>query len=242
MRINSEHRPWPVPKASWRMKQIWHDLLFIHWPVPVSMIRAFVPKRLEIDTFENQTWIGVVPFHMSGIRMRGLPVMPIASRFPEINVRVYVTLDGKPGVYFFSLDAESWLAVKVARAFYHLPYYLANFEVTEEENRIHYLSQRKSVNHNFRFQAEYEPISDVYLAKKGSLDYWLTERYCLYANNRNSLYRCEILHEPWPLQRANANIFENTMTNIEGIRLPDIKPLFHFSKKIEVLTWGLEKV
>ncbi|MGJ4786893.1 YqjF family protein [Leptospira koniambonensis] len=242
MRISSEHRPWPVPKAGWRMKQIWHDLLFVHWPLPVSMIRPFVPKRLEIDTFENQTWIGVVPFHMSGIRMRGLPVMPIASRFPEINVRVYVTIDGKPGVYFFSLDAESWLAVKVARAFYHLPYYLANFKVIEKENRIYYQSQRTSSKNRFCFQAEYGPTSDVFLAKKGSLDYWLTERYCLYANNKNSLYRCEILHEPWPLQKAEANILQNTMADLEGIRLPDIKPLYHFSKKIEVLTWGLEKV
>ncbi|TGL63755.1 DUF2071 domain-containing protein [Leptospira sarikeiensis] len=240
--MNSEHRPWPVPKGYWRMEQIWHDLLFIHWPVPVSMIRPFVPQSLDIDTFENQTWIGVVPFHMSGIRLRGLPTMPFASKFPEINLRVYVTRDGKPGVYFISLDAESFPAVKIARAFYHLPYYLADFKVSESKDQISYSSKRRRFDTRFHFQAKYGPNSDPYFSKKGSLDHWLTERYCLYANWGKSVYRCEILHEPWPLQKAEAEIFINTMADIEGLKLPDIKPILHFSKRLEVQIWGLERL
>ncbi|TGK62364.1 DUF2071 domain-containing protein [Leptospira wolffii] len=240
--MRSDHRPWKAPLSPWRMKQVWEDLLFTHWPVPVSVLRPLVPKQLEIDTYQGQTWIGVVPFHMSGIRMHYLPEIPFTSRFAEINVRVYVALDGKPGVYFFSLDAANYLAVKVARAFYHLPYYYAKFNILSDKNRIHYDSSRYPLSDRFRFLGEYGPESDVYRAEKGSLEYWLTERYCLYSNRKDRIYRCEILHEPWPLQKASAEIRTNTMVDLPGFRLPDTSPLLHFSKRIEVLTWGLERV
>jgi uncharacterized protein YqjF (DUF2071 family) len=122
---NTSHRPWPLPKLPWIMKQKWHDLLFAHWPVPAEQLRSFVPEALPLDTFEGTAWIAVVPFSMSGIRLRGLPPVPGTSRFPELNVRTYITLGGKPGVYFFSLDAANALAVWGARRFYNLAYYLA---------------------------------------------------------------------------------------------------------------------
>ncbi len=224
------------------MKQIWYDLLFAHWPVPVAMLRPLVPHSLKIDTYHGQTWIGVVPFQMSGIRFRNLPEVPYTSKFAEINVRVYVTIDEKPGVYFFSLDAANFLAVEVARKFYHLPYYHAKFRVENKGETVKYDSRRLRSGKQFCFEGEYYPISEVYQAEKGSLEYWLTERYCLYANHKDTLFRCDILHKPWPLQKAEAEIRTNTMVNIPGFVLPDIKPILHFSKSIDVLTWGLEKV
>jgi uncharacterized protein YqjF (DUF2071 family) len=114
------HRPWPLPSSPWVMQQVWHDLLFAHWPLPHDLLRPLIPAQLELDRFDGQCWVGVVPFRMSGIRGRGMPALPGLSRFPELNVRTYVTHGGKSGVYFFSLDAANLPAVWVARKFYHL--------------------------------------------------------------------------------------------------------------------------
>ncbi len=149
------------------MTQTWHDLLFAHWPVPESALRPLVPAKLELDLFDGRGWIGVVPFHMSGIRIRGLPSLPGLSRFPELNVRTYVTHGGKPGVYFFSLDAGNLPAVLAARAFYHLPYFRARMASREKDGEIQYSSHRYHTNAEFR--GHYRPTSDVTVAAKGSI-------------------------------------------------------------------------
>ena len=107
----TEHRPWPLPSGPWVMKQIWHDLVFAHWPVANDALRGLVPQGLTLDTWGGQSWVAVTPFRMSGVRAPGLPALPGLSRFPELNVRTYVTYGGKPGVYFFSLDAANLPAV-----------------------------------------------------------------------------------------------------------------------------------
>src|SRR5580700_1193759 len=144
------HRPWPLPLGSWVMKQTWHHLPFAHWPLPAERMRPLVPAQLDLDTFDGQCWVAVVPFRMSGIRGRGLPPLPGLSRFPELNVRTYVTYGGKPGVYFFSLDAASRAAVWAARRFYHLPYYHARMETTREGNDVAYHSLRLESGGEFR--------------------------------------------------------------------------------------------
>src|SRR5688572_2505606 len=118
----ADHRLIPAPERPWIMWQRWHDLLFAHWPVPTDVLRTIVPAPLALDTFEGQAWIGVVPFRMTGIRPRYLPALPWLSATPEINVRTYVTVNGVPGVYFFSLDAASYPAVVVARSMFRLNY------------------------------------------------------------------------------------------------------------------------
>lgn len=150
------------------MKQIWHDLLFAHWPMPHSLMRPFVPPQLTLDTFDGGCWIGVVPFRMSGIRGRWFPALPGLSRFPELNVRTYVTRDGKPGVYFFSLDAANLPAVWAARTFYHLPYFHAAMRVEERDGSIQYSSRRHAAPAEFR--ARYRPIASVQPRAKGSLE------------------------------------------------------------------------
>src|SRR6187549_534040 len=138
------HRPWPMPSSAWIMTQTWNDLLFAHWPVDAAVLRERVPASFELDLFDGQAWIGVVPFHMTNVAPRFVPALPGVSAFPELNVRTYVTVGGKPGVFFFSLDAGNALAAGAARALLNLPYYSAAMSVVTANGRIAYTSRRSS--------------------------------------------------------------------------------------------------
>src|SRR5690349_6818644 len=170
------HRPWPLPREAWTWRQSWRDLLFAHWPVPAETLRPLVPRGVEVQEFDGTSWIGVVPFRMTGVMRRPLPDVPGVSAFPELNVRLYVTRDGKPGVWFLSLDATNPLAVWAARRFFFLPYHRARMSLTRLGGAIQYRSSRPGAE----LKASYQPISEPYLAAPGSLEHWLTERYCLY--------------------------------------------------------------
>lgn len=219
------------------MKQTWHDLLFAHWPLSTAVMRLLVPSQLTLDTFDGECWVGVVPFHMSGIRARGLPPLPGLSRFPELNVRTYVTHSGQPGVYFFSLDAANLPAVWTARACYHLPYFHAEMRSREVGGSIQYASRRRHGRAEFR--AQYRPTAEVRLREKRSLEHWLTERYCLYTTHRGQVLRGEIHHQPWPLQDAAAEFESNTVAAAAGIQLPASSPSLLFSRRLEVFIWPL---
>jgi uncharacterized protein len=234
------HRPWPLPAPRWVMTQTWHDLLFAHWPVEIPLLRKLVPDTLPLDTFASQAWIGVVPFRMSGIRANGLPAFPGLSSFPELNVRTYVSLDGKPGVYFFSLDAASFTAVRAARTFYHLPYFHAGMSVENRGESVVYVSHR--FHGDAQFRGHYRPNGAVQLQENGTLAHWLTERYCLYTTHGGRVFRAEIHHLPWPLQSAEAEIKTNTMARAAGISLPASVPMLHFARRLEVLIWPLRRV
>jgi uncharacterized protein YqjF (DUF2071 family) len=233
------HRPWPLPSGPWVMTQTWHDLLFAHWPLPQAVMRPLVPAQLALDTFDAQCWVGVIPFHMSGIRGRALPPLPGLSRFPELNVRTYVTHGGKPGVYFFSLDAGNLPAVWAARSFYHLPYFHAAMSSRELSGSIYYASRR--LRGAAEFRGCYRPTTEIRMRERGSIENWLTERYCLYTTHRDRLYRGEIHHQPWPLQDAEAEIETNTVAAAAGIPLPATAPLLHFARRLEVLIWPLRR-
>ena len=195
-------------------------------------------SQLPLDLFEGMSWLAIAPFHMSGIRARGLPAFPGVSRFPELNLRTYVTLGGKPGVFFFSLDAASWAAVKAARKFYHLPYFHARMSVREDQGWIRYASQRR--NSSTEFRGRYRPIGPVGLREPESLVHWLSERYCLYTVFGERVFRAEIHHQQWPLQDAEWEVEMNTMA--EGISLPAAAPLLHFSRRLDVLIWPLRQL
>lgn len=238
-------RSWPLPDKPWIMHQIWNDLLFAHWPIPIETLRPLIPANIPIDTFDGTAWIGVVPFHMSGVAPRGIPPLPYFSAFPEINVRTYVTIHGKPGVFFFSLDAHNRFAVEAARFAFHLPYFYSHIQVQHRpDNTIFYHCLRKDKRaRKGEFTSEYRPSFDIRLANPGTLEYWLTERYCLYCTDRRgNVYRGDIDHDPWPLQLAEASINVNTLPNSFGIQLPDTPPLLHFTKKLKVKIWALEKL
>jgi uncharacterized protein YqjF (DUF2071 family) len=231
-----------VPGTPWLMTQSWHDLLFAHWPIDASALAKKLPVALPLDLFDDQAWIGVIPFHMTNVGPRGLPSLPGFSAFPELNVRTYVTVNGKPGVFFFSLDAASTLAVIGARTAFGLPYFRAAMAVHTGTRRVTYRSVRRSPT-SAQFAATYEPIGPVSPPLPGTLEHFLTERYCLYTTTRSGEpRRLEIHHKPWPLQAADAQIAVNTMTTAAGITLPRTAPLLHFAKRMDVLAWGLERV
>jgi len=224
------HRPWPIPGGPWVMGQSWVSLLFAHWRVDPEIVRAAVPAQLPLDVFDGDAWIGVTPFEVRGLRARGVPPLPRLSRFPELNVRTYVTLGGKPGIWFFSLDAGNAAAVAAARATYRLPYFRARMRIARPGEWIEYGSERGAAT----FAGRYRPVGPAAPPQPGTLDHWLTERYCLYALHDGRVLRAEIHHPPWPLQAAEAEIERNTMT---GLPLTG-EPLLHFAERQDVVVWA----
>jgi uncharacterized protein YqjF (DUF2071 family) len=238
----TEHRPWPLPEGEpWVMAQTWDDLLFAHWAVPVEAIRRHVPEPLPVDTLDGAAWIGITPFRVTGLRLRALPPTPVLSSFLELNARTYVTLDGKPGIWFFSLDASSRLAVEGARRWYRLPYFHARMAAERSDGSIRYASDRVSAGERpASFRASYSPLGETFTAAPGSLEHFLTERYCLYTVDRGRTLRADIHHPPWPLQRAEASIGTNTMAP-PGIPT-DGEPVLHFAARQDVLIWRLAPI
>ena len=229
------------------MVQKWHDLLFAHWTVPVEKLRSLVPRELELDLRDGKAYVAVAPFWMSGIRGRGMPPLPGVHTFPELNVRTYVTYQGIPGVYFFSLDAASRAAVKGARWFYGLPYFFANMSVQNssvqnKSERFECASSRVGHPQPAELRTSYWPVSEPRVRESKSLEAFLTERYCLYTVDTTQVFRAYIHHLPWQLQDAEAEFQVNTMARAAGLELPDEKPLLHFSKLLEVLIWWPQRV
>jgi uncharacterized protein len=217
------------------MAQTWDDLLFAHYRMPAEAIARHVPQGLEIDQYDGSAWIGVTPFVITGFRLRGTPPLPRVSTFPELNVRTYVTAEEKPGIWFFSLDTSSWLAVEAARRWYKLPYFHARIDVDRRGDTVGYRSDRVGEPER-RFDGRYSPAGDAFNAAPGSLEHFLTERYCLYAIDRGRLHRADIHHPPWPLQPADGAIAENTMPP-SGLQLPAERPLLHFARRQDVVIW-----
>jgi len=244
MLCRAGHRGWPLPSGPWVMAQRWHELLFAHWPVPVEVLSPLIPPRLAIDTRDKEAWLGVIPFRMSDVRVRGTPAIRGLAAFPELNVRTYVVCDGKPGVWFFSLDAGNAIAVRVARSWFHLPYYRARMRSHAEGDWIEYWSER---SHTGAAAAElkvrYRGCGTEQIAERGTLAHWLTERYCLYAAGaRGQIYRGEIHHAPWRLRSAEAEIERNTMAEALGVTLPKVEPVLYFAESQEVVVWAPKRV
>jgi uncharacterized protein YqjF (DUF2071 family) len=235
------HRPWPLPQSPWLMTQSWHNLLFAHWPVDAELLHSRMPAGLPLDLYDGQAWIGIVAFRMTNVAPRFVPALPLVSEFAEINVRTYVTVARRPGVYFFSLDAESSMAVAAARSLLHLPYFTARMDVRCDADRVDYTSRRTDGGPPAEFAAQYRPIGPQYEPARGTLDYFLTERYCLYnVDGRFRAYRIDIHHLPWKLRPAEATITTNSMTEAAGIRLPPIAPILHFSARQDAIAWAPE--
>ena len=231
----TEHRPWPLPAAPWVQAQTWLDLAFLHWRVDRDVLGRLVPPSVNLETFDGAAWLGITPFVLGSLRVRGLPPLPRVSTFPELNVRTYVTHDGRPGIWFFSLDAASTVAVEGAKRFYRLPYHRARMSVERSAEYVHHESARAGAT----FSARYRGDGDLFRAEPGSLEHFLVERYCLYTEDGGRLYRADIHHPPWDLQRGEARIDLNTMAPLS---LPDVKPHVLFSPRQDVVVWPLEEV
>ena len=234
---HTAHRPWPLPAGPWALSMCWRKLLFLHWPVAPAQVQPWLPAGVTLDTREEVAWLGVVPFLMADVHPHGLPAVSWLSAFPELNLRTYVTVDGKPGVWFFSLDAGNPVAVEFARLGFHLPYFNAAMQIQIGE-RIEYTSRRthrRAANGVFR--ASYAACGPPYSSQPGTLEHWLTERYCLYAaDQRGQVWRGDIHHRPWPLQLATVQLHENSLAQPLAVAL-DGPPLAHYAERLDVRAW-----
>ncbi len=232
------------------MTMSWLDLLFAHWSIDAEVLRQQVPPALELDTFDGLGYLSLVPFRMEHVGPRGLGwlpgTLPGPRSFPELNVRTYVTHQGRPGVWFFSLDAADQLAVWGARTAFHLPYFAAeitvtNEAVTNENNWIRYRSRRRDRRLGPGvLDARYRPIGRPLEVQPGSLEHWLTERYCLYAiDHRGRVRRGDIHHRPWPIYAAEAEFATNTVADAHGFELVG-EPILQFAQRLDVLGWWLD--
>ena len=230
------------------MRQCWDHLLFLHWEVPVQAIAALLPAGLEVDTFEGRAYVGLVPFAMRGVRPVGLPSVRGISNFCETNVRTYVHAGGRePGVWFFSLDAANALAVAIARTWFRLPYFYSRMSLKAEqagaaglkltyESRRLYPEPRPATT---RIVAEVGgPASP---AEVGTLDYFLAERYLLYARGRHGLLKGRVHHASYPLQKAEVLAVEESALAASGIARPDFPPIALYARGVVVDVFGLER-
>lgn len=211
----------------------WLDLLFAHWPVPAACLRPLIPAPLELDLWQGEGFVSVVPFRMESVGPVGWPG---GKAFAELNVRTYVKHGDRAGVWFFSLDAASPLGVRLARRFFHLPYYDARMSVEPEGDGFRYASERTHRGAAPAYlDVSYSPTGPAKVAGAGSLDDWLTSRYSLFsADSQGHIYRGDVEHEPWPLQPAEAEWRRLEMTDGLGFSL-DSRPLsLTFAKHLDV--------
>jgi uncharacterized protein YqjF (DUF2071 family) len=252
MHVRTDSRHGPLPRhetGPWLLAMRWQDLLFAHWSLAPAALAPTLPAGLELDTRDGRAWLGVIPFRMSGVRLRGLPPLPGARAFPEANVRTYVRAGDRPGVWFYSLDAASRLAVAAARRWFHLPYVHARMQATAvaregREDGVRYASRRTGASAREpggagELVCRYAPVGAPFEARPGTLEHWLTERYCLYsAAPDGRLLRGEIHHRPWPLQPAEADFERNDLAAASGLALPDERPQLLFARRLEVVAFA----
>ncbi len=236
-KINTRPAGFPI------MRQHWGKLLFMHWRIDEQLLRPLIPAQLEIESFDGSAWIGIIPFTMWGIRAFFLPPVPGTSAFHELNVRTYVSFNGVPGVWFFSLDAANRLAVWGARKFYSLPYFNADMSLRQDGAAINYASVRRdNRGAPASLQTTWTIGDPLPQSQPGSLAFFLTERYCLYSNHHREIHRADIHHQPWPLQDAKLLAFNSTMIECHG--LPPVKgdPVLHYAESLSVDIWPLKKM
>jgi uncharacterized protein YqjF (DUF2071 family) len=220
------------------MTQTWHNLLFAHVPIAPESLLPLVPRGVELDTFEGQAWLGVIAFRLSRIRLRGLPEIGLVSHFNEVNLRTYVTHEGNPGVLFLSMDANNRPAIALARPLFHLPYTPAIIALERTGGGFSFDCERTGgTGKGAQFKATYRPEGEAFRARRGSLEYWLTERYCYYGASRGRTYRCDISHPAWPLQRACASIERNTLAQALGLPAEEVSPVLHYAHKMTAHIW-----
>jgi uncharacterized protein len=232
----ADHRPWPLPRGPWMMFQSWQTLLFAHWRLAPASLRSLVPAPLELDLHDGEAWVGVTPFRLAGLRLRLMPPVPGASEFPELNLRTYVRYGGRPGVFFFSLDAASRMAVAGARPFFRLPSRHADMGMETAGGWTTFRSER--IGGTASFTARYRPTGPAAHPQPGSLEAFLTERYALFTVLRGGkVLRADIHHPPWPLRPAEATVSADRLAAAEGVTLPADEPLLHFSERQDTVVW-----
>ena len=228
------------------MYQRWRQLLFLHWELPVEVLAPLLPAGLSLDTFEGRAWVGLVPFSMQGVRPRGLPAVRFLSDFHETNVRTYVHFQGKdPGVWFFSLEAANAIAVRLARAWFKLPYHYARMDLTggPEGAPLAYRSERRwPPPVPARSAVRCTPRGSAAPSTPGTLQHFLVERYFLYSQAHGQLYRGQVHHAPYQVREADVEGLDETLLAASGLPRPDTAPSVLFSEGVDVDVFRLRRV
>ena len=217
------------PKLPTVMYQRWEELLFLHWPVEPQVVAKVLPPGLGVDTYKGKAWLGVVPFSMRGVRPRFLPAVPGLSSFPGLNLRTYVVDElGRPGVWFYSLDTPKHLPNWIARTFFHLNYRFARIQVEDKGSSRSYRSELwMGTDWDAPQEYEWERIGEPFTAKPGSLDFFLAERYRLFAYNdaKAQLMTGQVHHQAYPLQQVNLKRYSKRIFTLNGLSKPDSLPV-----------------
>lgn len=233
-----DHRPWPLPNKAWCWQQSWLDLAFLHYRVSRKEVSRLLPPNVKLQTFDGSAWVGVVPFSMAGFMRRPFTAWPLLRSFPELNLRTYVEVDGKPGVWFFSLDADCWPIVLGGNLVYNLPYFKADIDLEKRDDWFECVSARRKSD--VKFQARYRPIGDPFIAESDTFEAWATERYCLYSQSRKGdIYRVEVHHVRWPLQEAEVEIETCDLFDAAGISPLDTEVVCHYSPGVQVVSYPI---
>ena len=231
---NLNHRPFEIPKGNWKYYQEWNNALFLHWIIPFDILRKCVPESLNLDTFDGKAYVSLVAFTMQKIRPRNLPSVSFVSDFDEINLRTYIDNDNKKGVYFLSIEAGKLLSTFIAKALSGLPYEKSNIK---RSNKIY-----TSINNNKGFYLDTEFEVNQKIKNKTALDKWLTERYCLYLNEGNDIFRYDIHHKEWNIRNVEIKKLKLDY-KIGDINLKDLEPdLTHYSDGVKVIAWKKQEV
>ena len=247
-KLRTSQRPRPLPTGRWTMTQRWNDILFAHWRVPASAVSPFLPEGLQPDTFQGSAWLGVVPLWMDRFSFRGIPTIPGTSSFPELHFRTYVSDHvGTPGIFNLTVDIGSLLATTAARFVFRIPCNWAEMRLSQRtEREFSFYSRRMFVNNPVIFNARYRglgPTRRLAEIKSGSLEYFFTERYCMFRKNHaGQAVRANIHAVASPLEDAEAEIERNDLPGALGIQLDDQEPVLHYSRRLAIYIWPAELV
>jgi len=231
-RVSPSKRPDLTPSG----RQRWSELLFVHWTFPIEAVRPLVPADIELDPWDGRMYVGLVPFRMFGIRPWWLPRV-MALDFLELNCRTYVHHRGRPAVWFFSLEASSWLAVEAARMGWSLPYHHAEMSVAREGAHVTYASRR--IGSEARFAASYDVGAELGPSVPGTLQHFLLERYLLLSRRGSRIYEGQVHHTPYPAHAARIGEMSQSLLTAAGLPLVGEPPAtVHFSPGVDVEVFG----
>lgn len=231
------HRPYPLPLWPWFAHQRWENVLFLHWPVSPRLLSTQIPPELELDVYDGTAWIGLVLFQVKDMHPRQLPALPWFRSYLQVNVRTYVTYNGRGGVYFFTLDVEKWPARAFGKMLYSLPFRKAKIKMEKRGQDVYFVNRWEKKQWSEELVCTYTPVSSLFSPKASTLDDWLIERYCLWSKRKGKLLRTDIHHVKWKLQKAEANIYSNSMASFLPRTIFQQSPLIHYAAGQQALFW-----
>ncbi len=236
----------PRPVRRPVMLQRWDSLTYVHWPVDPDEVAALLPDGVEVDTFDGSAWVGLVPFHMQGIRPPGVPAVPWIGTFPETNVRTYVVLpDGKRAVWFWTLDVPRSPAVLVARAAFGLPYRWAAATVERRGDLWSYRSKRRRPHDRAACRLDVRAGVAIPAAEVTAVEHFLTARWGLATHHLGRIWYGPVDHGAWPLRRAELEVLDDELVAASGIHLDASvadAPLVHVTEGVDVRIGWLQSV